>query len=192
MTNNLRNACILVLMLSLLGLSPCVLAQVYMGGVFGMSDTQSSEETVPDMESDLGFRLSLGNQLSDTLSLEVAYVDLGSFEVGTVDGVPDETESSDTLDISGYEVAVVGKWPLPRNIALFARLGVFAWDGERVIVSAEDGQSASILSSSEDVSLGVGVDMQLMNHLGIVLEANQFKTGDAFSQLYGIGVYFTF
>lgn len=157
-----------------------------------MSESRSSSDSVPEMESDSGFRVNLGNQLSNTFSFEVAYVDLGSYVVGTVDGQQDINETSDQLDIDGYEIAVIGKLPLRKKLSLFARLGLFAWDGERVIVDSTNSEPNIFASSDKDLSVGLGVEVEVLDHLGIVLEANQYKTEEVYNQLYGLGVYFTF
>ena len=175
-----------------LSLTPEAAAQMYVGGAYGVSDSRASSDSVPEMEGDAGYRVNLGNQLSNTFSFEVAYVDLGSYVVGTIDGQSDLSESSDQLDINGYELAVIGKLPLRKKLSLFARLGLFAWDGERVIVDVDNTQPSIFASSDEDVSVGLGVEMEFLDHMGIVLEANQYKTEDVYNQLYGLGVYFTF
>ncbi|VUD51643.1 hypothetical protein TDB9533_01468 [Thalassocella blandensis] len=174
------------------GFTSVAMAQVYVGGAYGVSDAKSSRNSVPEMEGDAGYRVNLGNQLSNTFSFEVAYVDLGSYLVGSLDGEQDLNESSDQLDISGYELAVIGKLPLRKRLSLFARLGLFAWDGERVIVDSSTVEPNVFASSDEDVSVGLGVEMEFLDHMGVVLEANQYKTEDVYNQLYGLGVYFTF
>lgn len=173
-------------------LVPSAFAQVYVGGAYGLSDSRSSKDNVPEMEGDAGYRVNVGNQLSNTFSFEFAYVDLGSYLVGTLNDEPDANESSDQLDISGYELAVIGKLPIRKKFSLFARLGLFAWDGERVIVDVNSAETNAFISSDEDVSVGLGVEMEFLDHLGVVLEANQYKTEDVYNQLYGVGVYFTF
>ncbi len=167
-------------------------AQMYFGGAYGVSDSQTSNEAVPAMEGDAGYRVNLGNQLSNSFSFEVAYVDLGSYLVGSLDGLQDPNEISDEIDISGFELAVIGKLPIRRKLSLFARLGLFAWDGERVIVDVSNTEPNVFRSSDEDVSVALGVEMEFLEHLGVVLEANQYKTEDVYNQLYGMGVYFTF
>jgi len=180
--------------LSVLAISQPSLGQVYFGGSVGTSepDSQGDEAISPELDGDTGFRGFVGNQLSKTFAFEAAYVDLGSYDIAAIEGAPDTLDAEDSVSISGYEASIVGKLRLKRNFAATARLGIFAWDGERSTLPTGATESVLIKRSDRDYSIALGVEYRFMDHFGTRLEASQYKTGDVLNYLYGLGFYFTF
>ncbi len=173
-----------------------VSAQVYLGGMYGVSDTSYQGDdatTTPKLEGDSGFRLYLGNEISRNFAVEFSYLSLGDYKVGTADGLDDPDESSDTLSIVAFDASFVGKLPIRRRLSLFGRIGVMYWEGERVIVENESGTGETTLFAfdDEDVSIGLGAEYQFSERFGMTLEVDQYKTGDYYNLLYGLSVYAT-
>lgn len=186
----------LALMAALL-ISNCCFAQVYLGGTAGASNPNvGDDDPTPELDSDIGFRVYLGNQLSEKFSVEVAYVDLGSYDVGTADGMPDANELEDTLSPMGAEFSFVGKWPIFKHLSVFGRVGLFAWEVERSIVleTVPDGESptSKFIEDGRDYALGFGFDYQFARNFGFTLEINQYKTDKVENNFAGAGFYFTF
>ncbi len=173
-----------------------VSAQVYVGGMYGVSDASyqgDDDSSVPDLEGDAGFRLYLGNEISRSFAVEFSYLTLGDYEVGTLDGEDDPTEVSDTISIIAFDASFVGKLPIRRRLSLFGRIGVIYWEGERVIVenALGTGETTLLEFDDADVSLGLGVEYQFRERFGVTLEVDQYKTGDYYNLLYGISLYAT-
>jgi len=170
------------------------LSQVYLGVSYGVSDPTGDdpENQVPEMDNDTGYRVYLGNRLSEKFAMELAYVDIGEYEVGTISGDPDPTEAADTLSITGIDASVIGKYPLSQRLAVFARLGVFSWEGERVIEDAATGELTVLVADEVDYNVGLGVEYRYMNHIGFTLEFNSYRSDEIDSYLYGAGVYVNF
>ncbi len=173
-----------------------VSAQVYVGGMYGISDASYQGEddtTIPDLDGDSGFRVYLGNEISRNFAVEFSYVTMGDYDVGTLDGLDDPTEDSDTISIVAFDASFVGKIPVRRRLSLFGRVGVMYWEGERTIVenALGTGETALLEFDDTDVSLGLGVEYQFRERFGVTLEANQYKTGDYYNLLYGLSFYAT-
>ncbi|MFT5083520.1 MAG: hypothetical protein ACI9Y1_001565 [Lentisphaeria bacterium] len=173
-------------------------AQVYVSASAGVSNPEVQDvETTPDFERDFGYRLSAGNQLSEKFGFEVGFVDLGTFDVGTLTGLPDLNEITDTVHVNGYDISFVGKIPF-RQFAVFARLGAFFWNGERIVVQnvVIDGENfiQENVISAENVSYSaaVGIEYAIWTHFGFVVDAAQYRTDDVLNYMYTAGVRFSF
>ncbi len=173
-----------------------VSAQVYVGGMYGVSDASyqgDDDTTIPDLEGDSGFRVYLGNEIFRGFAVEFSYVTMGDYEVGTLDGQNDPTEVSDTISIVAFDASFVGKLPVRRRLSLFGRVGAMYWEGERTIVENALGAGETTLLEFDDadVSLGLGIEYQFMERFGVTMEVNQYKTGDYYNLLYGLSLYAT-
>ncbi len=171
-------------------------AQVYIGGMYGVSDASyqgDDDTTIPELEGDTGFRVYLGNEISRSFAVEFSYLTLGDYEVGTLDGLDDPTEVSDTISIVAFDASFVGKLPIRRRLSLFGRIGAMYWEGERVIVenALGSGETSVLEFDDADMSLGVGIEYQFGQRFGVTLEVDQYKTGDYSNLLYGVSLYAT-
>lgn len=181
------------LILAVMLISTESFAQVYLGATYGVTDSTyiGDEDNPADFEGDIGVRIYLGNAISKTFSFEVAYIDLGDYEVGTADGLDDTNEESDTLSLLAYEVSYVAKWPIRRNLSMFARFGGIYWEGERKITLI-DQTSREITTDRFGASLGFGVNYKIFKRFGLTLEFNGYQIYDRFNPFYGLGIYGTF
>ena len=170
------------------------MAQVYVGASYGVTEPTGDDpgNQIPEIDGDGGYRVYLGNRLSEKFAMEVAYIDLGEYEVGTAAGTPDPLEAEDSLAITGIDASVLGKLPLSQRLAVFARLGVFSWEGERAIQDAATGQVTVFIADEVDYNAGLGFEYRYMNHLGFTLEFNSYRSDEIDNYLYGAGVYFNF
>jgi len=175
--------------------------QVYLGATYGISDNDAPEENLetgePGLEGDVGFRVYLGNKLSEKFSVELAFIDLGEYDAGEFQF--DTLLVEDIATIRGLDLSFVGKWPIRRKFSLFGRAGVFVWEAERPFVDIElvDGLPEPTLTLDKkvddvDYSLGLGVDYQFMRHAGFTIEANRYQTSDLENFLFSAGFYLTF
>ncbi len=183
----------IALILAVMLVSAESFAQVYLGATYGVTDSNyiGDEDDPADFEGDTGMRIYLGNSVSKTFSFEVAYIDLGDYEVGTADGLDDVDEDSDTLSLSAYEVSYVAKWPMRRNLSLYGRFGGIYWEGVRKITLVNQ-TSREITTDRFGASLGFGVNYKIFKRFGLTLEFNGYQIYDRFNAFYGLGLYGTF
>lgn len=184
-------------LISLICVSHGAIAQVYGGFIAGISESEdvSDEDALVEVDTATGYRVGIGNALSEKLAFEFAYVDLGEYDVASLTGDPDPLEASDTLSFSGAEIAVIGKMPVRRQFALFARVALLVWQGERVIepvVISPESAVVDVSLDGVDYSAGVGVEYRFFRYMGATLEANLYQTDEVSHTLMGAGLYFSF
>ncbi len=174
-------------------------AQVYGGASYGVTDpmSQGDTSTLPTLEGDAGFRLYVGNRISEKFAVEVSYVSLGDYAVGPLEGqAPDPDELQDTITLSSADTSFLARLPIRRYVSVYAKVGVHYWRGERLIVANDTingGQTRTMLKYDDvDISAGLGADYRFSRRLGVTLELNGYKTVDVYSLMMGMGVYATF
>jgi hypothetical protein len=105
--------------------------------------------------SDLAARVFAGVRLHPYLAIEAGYVDLGKVDalvpVLTSDAQLGQVDTK--IDTSGWEVTVVGIWPINREFEAFGKLGLVAWDSD----FTEDGAGAASQDGT-DLAYGLGID----------------------------------
>jgi OmpA-OmpF porin, OOP family len=106
--NSLKTISLLIIALSATMLSaPAFAAGPYYGGVsLGTSDIDNCSGDC----GDTGIKILGGYQVTPTVGVEVAYIDLGKF--------------NNNVRASALGVSAVGKLPLQNNFSLFGRLGL--------------------------------------------------------------------
>lgn len=186
------------ILLLLVLVSPPGFAQVYLGAAYSQADARvDTDSGWPALEGEAGMRIFLGNNLSDKFAVEVAYVDFGEYQVATRTGEPDPLEVQDTLAITAFEAAIVGRFALTHQFGLFTRLGTFWWEAERVQLAfaddeATEAEETRIKYDDFDVFVGFGLDYRFASYAGLRLDASAYRTYEAIQTAYGVGVYFTF
>ncbi len=190
------NKMVTVILVSLLMLvSTDVFAQMYMGAMYGKSNSayRGPDEIVePKLEKDTGFRVYLGNEISRKFAAEISYLSLGEYEVGAArNGTLPATQISDTIAIVGLDASFVAKLPIRRRVSLFGRLGLMYWQGERQTVYSDRPVEAPRRFHDTDASIGLGIEYQFLDHVGVALELDQYKTGWYYNLFYGVNFYVT-
>ena len=79
--------------------------------------------------SSTGYQAFIGYNFDRFLALETDYLNIGNFSAGAAGPYPG-LSAIGTLSLSGEEVSALGKLPLTRHFALFARLGGLYWRGQ--------------------------------------------------------------
>lgn len=191
----------LLVIVAALCLCQGVAAQVYLGGSVGVSDTFiEGDDDVLEYDGDVAYRVFVGNRLSQTFALEVAYVDYAEYDIMPLVDLPATITLLDqSLSVTGVDLAFVGNFPFNSRLSLFGRLGVFFWEAQLDSIIEEQQADGSLLRTVEapttediDVSAGVGFNYKLLNNLGMTLEANTHRSDQLWNMLYGAGLYFTF
>lgn len=173
-----------------------------MGFGYGITEPQKyveeSETEFPETEGDSGYRLFIGNAISERFAAEISHLDFGTYEVGTLDGDEDPNVFEDTLSITGIDVSVVGKWNWTKYFSVFAKTGLFYWRGERYVYeqkpNADDElveQETTLVTDDLSTSIGFGFDYRVYKGIGVQLEANTYGTADIGNQFYGLSIYYS-
>lgn len=79
--------------------------------------------------SSTGYQAFVGYDFNRYLAIETDYLNIGNFSAGAVGPYPGSSALG-TLSLSGEAASVLGKLPLTRRFALFARVGGLYWRGE--------------------------------------------------------------
>jgi len=131
-------------------------------------------------DTDTAVRIALGFAASDSLTLEVGYVDLGeTTAAGTSDGAgaywmagPIER----TAAIDGYDLGFVGRIPTSETFAVLARVGIFMWDLKSRL--DDSGGSLSGTESGDDPFFGAGAELNLSESVALRGEFVRYTVDD--------------
>lgn len=126
--------------LVVLALSPPALfadSGLYIGGSIGSATLAKDLGSARIETKSKPYRLTLGLQLYDFLSIEGGYHNFGKFEDRfLLSGNPVDVG----LKADGYTLGLVGNIPLGDKFSLFGRAGAFFWNGDALIDSALNGR----------------------------------------------------
>ena len=164
------------------------------------ADVVDATTTLED--SDTGFGLAGGYQLSDNFAFEFAYVDVGSFgsrHTATVtDGVEEavaDVEFQSSAD--GVAVSVLGILPIGERFSVYARAGLsfLSADGTARVTIDGDTQRPSQSSQKTDPVFGVGAEYMFSKHFGVRLGWDRYVdvgtndvTGDLDADMISLGI----
>ena len=134
-----------------------------------------------DIDADsTAYRITVGWRFSDYLAVEGGYHNFGEFEqTFDIEGTPTDV----SLKADGFTFGGVGSLPLGDRFALFARAGVFFWDGDADINDVSQ-------ASPEDTNLylGAGARLALSERLALTADGSRYDLGDASSTVFSIGI----
>lgn len=184
-----------------IGLSVTSHAQVYGGFIAGKSSASNTGDIpgtqFPPMEDSTAYKVSIGNALSPVFAYEFSYIDLGDYVVGDAESAQmDSNELSDQLSIAGVDFVAVGNLAMTRQFIAYVKLGVFYWQGERIIerVDTASGDLVTDIYDNTDLnySEGLGLRYDFTRSVRFNIEVNRYKTGSVYNLLYGAGFFVTF
>ncbi len=110
----------------------------YFGAGIGATDDEILQE------SDNGFRVFGGINITPNIGLEVAYVDLGDYVNGTI------TQEGVTYEIVGY-------LPISRTADLYGKFGIFDWEVSDGVFTNE----------GDDTTYAIGVNVKMSPNLNL-------------------------
>jgi hypothetical protein len=133
---------------------------------FGASGPQNATFNGTVDDTDSVFEAGVGFAVLDFLALEAGYCDPGKL---TYDGTSSGGDITGSIDVDGFEVAAVGRYPLGPSVDAEARLGAFFWDGTET-EHQDDGKGGITDSSSDDDGVdllyGLGLRAGLTPNIG--------------------------
>jgi outer membrane protein OmpA-like peptidoglycan-associated protein len=142
------------------------------------------------------WELLAGYKYSNYLSLEAGYIDLGEVRTrlrGSVVDINDYLTSANLVhprSASGYELAVLGRYPLNEKNYLYLRAGLL-FANSRYEADAEV-EFAKRSNSGRDGFIGIGYGYEISDHWGLRLSFENYRVEDENIGLLGLGVQYKF
>ena len=170
----------LAIAVSLLAALPAAAQGSYIGGSYSWSALDASFST----NNANGYKLFLGYDYPTFFGLETGYVDFGKFKHTTTG-----TSGSASLTGKGWDVALTGRVPLGKLLALTARAGFLFWQTDlSSTLAAITGGS----DSGRNSFYGFGVRINVMPSLSLLADWERYKVGEGNVDLVNAGVRLNF
>lgn len=151
----------------------------YVGAGVGLSNV---DEFGID-EDDTGFKLFGGYHFNEFFGVEAAYVDLGELEEASIAGGP-LTE----LEVDGFSLAAVGRYPITNAVSIHGKAGVYFWDADIVGSIAPQFND----DSDNDIFFGAGISYRFYERFTVIGEWERYDIDDFDIDLLSIGVSYSF
>lgn len=138
-----------------------------------------------DVDADsTAFRITLGWRFNEHFAIDGGYHNFGRFDQSfDVDG----TVSEVSLKADGFTFGGVGTVPVGDRFSLFARAGVFFWDGDADINSVT-------AATPEDTNfyLGAGLRLDLTDRLSATADGSRYDLDGTSSTVFSVGLAYRF
>lgn len=152
---------------------------------------------IEDEDSDRGYKFFVGYQFNHHVAIEAGYADLGDFGV-RVARAPDAGTLTGDTSYKGYNLDVVGTWPLSDRWSAFGRVGAFRYETEENFVGTES-LAASLSRDDSDTGykFGAGLEYSFTERLSARIEAERYRIEDILGDngsvnLYSVGLVYRF
>lgn len=114
-------------------------------------------------------KLMVGGHFTDYFAVEAGYVWFGEVDDNVVSD-PTLPAANRTVDTTGYDLFLLGAWPLDPDLLVFGKLGLIGWDAE--IRDANGTFSED--QDGTDLAWGLGFDFRGTERLRVRMEAEFF------------------
>ena len=162
----------------------------YVGGSVGQTSADLGGSLDPGVgtvdDSDTGFKVFGGYNIIKFLSVEASWVDVAGVSVEEA-----ATESSLTAEADGFSVEAVGIIPFAERFELFAKVGLYKWDG--AVTATEAGtQTLDAGDDGIDPIFGVGFGWNAFSRGQVRVEVERYTLNDMDVDMYSAGFAFRF
>lgn len=177
--------------------------------------------TMPSLsyyEKDTAFRMGGGYRFAPELSIEAAFVDLGTSAINgesltrvtsrDLEAILHRLSTGVSVDVEsmagevqrvGVDAAVMAESRLTRAFGVYGRIGCFAWtaDQRHTLSLRVNGQAAQHTGgqsaySGIDLVVGIGANFRFNRHLGVTLEATNYASDTLENRYLGAGMKYYF
>jgi len=148
---------------------------VYAGFSLGNASLDESE-----IDSAVGWKLFGGYEVSDNIAIEGGYTSFGEMDIS-------DFWYSATLEITGFELAAVGSYPINDQLSLLGKLGFLRWDAE-----FDFSGLGSVSTSGTDIFFGLGGQYNLSDNLDVRATWERYTVEDTDADLLSASVVYSF
>ena len=131
----------------------------------------SSKDDILD-ESDTGFKIGVGANINENFAAELAWVDLGEFDI-----------PGGEISEYGLTASLIPTYEMSEDASVFAKIGLMSWTLE---------YSSSFFGSGEetgsDLFYGFGFEYNISNAASVVAEYEKYDIDDGDVDLLSVGV----
>lgn len=152
---------------------------------------------IDEDESDRGYKLFVGYQFNQYVAVEAGYADLGDFTV-EVNRAPGAGTLAGEANYKGYNLDLVGTWPLTPRLSAFGRVGAFHYETEESFTGTQS-VAASLVRDDKDTGykFGAGLEYSFTERLSARIEAERYRIEDLIGDhgsvnLYSVGLVYRF
>ena len=126
----------------------------YVGAGVGGSDVASYSFS----GTDFGWKVFAGFDFNPFIAIEGGYMDLGS-----------PSDQGLSLDLTGWDVALLGKFPVSQQFDIFAKIGVVWWQATGHVNGCYYYYCPyyGVTDNGSDLLYGAGVGLHLSDQLGV-------------------------
>jgi len=135
----------------------------YAGGSLGSASPDSSS-----FDDSIGWKIFGGYALNEVLSVEGGYTSFGE-----MDG-PMQFGATNVLEITGFEVAAVGSFPINSQLSVFGKVGLLSWEAEL----SNPNSTATNNNSGSDLFYGIGGQYEISGNLAIRASWESYSMDD--------------
>ena len=162
-------------------------AQGYFGATFGQSSPDED-----GFDDSTGYRLTVGYNVNPNIAFEGSYTYAGEFDadddlLAELSFIAGTTVEDASVEIDGFELALVGKAPLTDTVSAYGKFGIFMWDAD---FDFDIGVLGSFSESDDgsDPFYGAGVSFGLGQQAALNLEYMLYEASDGDFEAFGAGV----
>lgn len=128
---------------------------------------------------DTGFKIRLGDQLTDNIAVEGGYVDFGKAKYSASYTLPGAGSASGHREVSGLNFDVLGRLPLQSGFSVFGKAGVLLSRVETSVAAADGSASLTQRATTLRPGLGGGMDYALSRNVDLRAEWERyFRVGN--------------
>lgn len=184
MKNVIRTALLVLTALLLVPAQAWAESGLVIGGGVGAASLSEDFDGFDIDANSTAYRLTIGWQFNDAVSLEVGYHNFGRFEQ-TVDleGAPVEV----SLKADGFTLGITGSLPLGERLSMFGRAGAFFWDGDADINGISQARP-----EDTNLFLGIGLSYDLTRKFVLTGDWTRYELEDAASNVFSLGFRYVF
>ena len=158
--------------LSILSPSVASAEDLYAGGSFGLTDSDSSAMGASSDDNDIGLKVFAGYRAHENVAFEAFYVDLG--EATATESALDEVDS--------FGISALGIIPVDENFELFGKVGLHSWEADK---RSTFGASAD--ADGTDPTYGIGASYTT-GKVSFRAEVERYELKDDDVDMLSIGV----
>jgi OmpA-OmpF porin, OOP family len=134
---------------------PALRAETELYGGLGIGYSTFEVDSIDFEGSDLAVRQFLGFTYGDYVGVEAGYINFGTVNDRIFDE-PGQLSLNQGIETWGYNLSVIGRYPLNEELHAIAKLGMIRWDSEATLETIP----LPVKQDGDDIIWGVGLDFR--------------------------------